>query len=157
MFPTISFGISTFKFAITLLILLIFLLLYGVTWQITILVLPIIMSIQAVLSLGGAILLASFVPFLPDLRPIISNGIMMLFFLSGIFFEVDRFPESIQKWLYLNPMLTLIDSYRAVLIRFEWPNWFRLGIIALFSILLLGLGLWCINRFSYTYPKVSQG
>ncbi len=157
MFPAINFGTSTFRFLFTLVVLLIFLSFYAPPWHITNLVLPLLMLIQAILALSGAIFWASLLPFLPDLSHIISNGMLLLFFLSGIFFEVSQFPQSIQKWLYLNPMLTLIESYRDILIYFQWPHWPRLGIIALFSVLLLVFSLWNINRLSYIYPKVNRG
>ena len=157
MFPAISFGSNTAKLLFTLTILLIFLAFYGFTWQITILALPVLMGIQAILTLGGSIFLASIVPFLPDLKFIISNALMLLFFMSGILIPIDRFPESVKKWLYLNPMLTLIEAYRDILMYFQWPDWYSLGIIALFATLLLTFGLWRINRLSYIYPKVNRG
>ena len=157
MFPAISFGNSTAKFLFTLVVLLIFLLTYGVTWQITILALPLLIGIQAILALGVSIFLASVVPFIPDLKYLISNAIILMFFLSGVFFSIERFPDNIKKWLYLNPMLTLIESYRDILIYFQWPNWSSIGLIALFAILLFIFSLWHINRLSYTYSKVNRG
>ncbi len=157
MFPAISFGSSTFKLIFILLILLIFLAFYGFPLQITILALPVLMIIQAILTLGGGILLASMVPFFPDLRHIISNGLLLMFFASGIFFDINAFEPDVKKWFYLNPMVTLIDSYRDILVRSQWPNWPRLGGITLFAIPLLAFSVWHINRLSYTFSKVNRG
>lgn len=156
MFPAISFGIATFKFFITLAILMPFLLIYGITWQVSIIVLPIVIVIQAALALGGAIFLASVVPFLPDLTHIISNGLLFLFFLSGIFFEVSAFPEKVQKWLYLNPMLSMIEAARNVLMYAKWPSYINLLAVLAFSLVMLIFSLWNINRLNYAYAKVSK-
>ena len=104
------------------------------------------------LAIGSV--LSAVVPFIPDLKLIIYNGIMLLFFLSGIFFYVSAAPPEIQTYLYLNPMVSIIDNYRQVLLDGAWPDWSLIGTVSLISLCCLATGLYLLHRFDRIYVKV---
>jgi len=115
---------------------------------------PLILICQLAIMAGLVSITASLVPFLPDLRLIIDNGILVLFFASGIFFDIADRPEHVQDILYLNPMAVIISAYRSVLLQGVWPDWGALLWVGVLGFLLILLGMRLIQRFDRTYPKV---
>ena len=117
-FPAIVVVISTIKFLVVFILLMVFLVIYGYHPAASWLCLPVLIGLQLFLiaAVGGVI--ASLVPFVPDFRLILDNLIMLLFFMSGVFFDVSKAPVGIQHLLKLNPMAVLIEDYR--IIRNKW-------------------------------------
>lgn len=154
-FPIISVFGSTARFLPVFLIYLVFLLLYGAPYvDLTWLAVPAIMFTEFCLLTALATLVGSITPFLPDLRVAIDNGMMILFFLSGIFFDINATSERVRFYLFLNPMAVLIDEYRNVLLRGIWPNWEKLALVLGFSILLGYLALVVFRRLDRRYGKL---
>ena len=98
-------------------------------------------------------MLAAIIPFIPDLKLIIDNILMMLFFLSGIFFDISTMPEQTQFYLHMNPMAIMIENYRIVLLGGNWPDWSLLGIVTLLSSVVMLISVTIIRRFDRLYPK----
>ena len=98
---------------------------------------------------------AAVVPFLPDLRFVVKTGLMLMMFGSGIFYHYELILPEHRGFFFLNPMANLIRNYREVLLHQNWPDWQALGVIALLSILFLGLMVWVFHRFSSTYVRVT--
>ncbi|NQU35025.1 MAG: phosphate ABC transporter permease, partial [Bacteroidetes bacterium] len=77
-------------------------------------------------------------PFLPDFKFIISTGMMMLMFGSGIFYSYkDVILAKHQELFLMNPLANLIKNYREVLLEYQTPDWHDLAIINACSILLI--------------------
>jgi lipopolysaccharide transport system permease protein len=153
-FPTVSVISNTFKYFITLSLLLIFLNIYGFSVFTPYIALPIIIFIQFVHILSITWLLGGLVPFYPDLRIAIDSFMRLIFFLSGIFFSVKSLNPKLQKILYLNPMTVIIESYRNILMYGQWPDWNILLYVFIVSLLLGLIGSFIIRKYDYHYPKL---
>jgi lipopolysaccharide transport system permease protein len=154
-FPLEVFMQDAFKHFFVLTVLLIFLYLYptpdGATW----LALPMLLVIQATLTLGIAILVAAIVPFIPDLRFVVATLLHLMFFASGIFFDIETMvPEEYRGYVYLNPMAGLIQAYRDILIYDRWPDWLYLFIVFGLSLLILRLAISVLRRLDHVYPRL---
>lgn len=155
-FPFNVFLVNTVKFLVILLIAIVISLLAGFPLSLAYLYIPIIIIIQGLLVLGISLPLSAIVPFVPDLQFIIGNVMMALFFLSGVFFDVDTMPENVQKVFYLNPAAGIIKAYRDVMMQAVAPNWFHLAWATIVSVALVALGLFLLRRFDKVYAKVSN-
>lgn len=153
-FPVIAVLVSTARFIPVFLIFAVFLLLYGIPLQATWLAVPTVMLTQLCLVLSLAMLVGAITPFLPDLKAVIDNGMMLLFFISGVFFDINEVHEPLKSYILINPMAGLIDEYRNIMIRGVWPDTGRLAIILLFSIALGTLALALLKRMDHKYGKV---
>lgn len=149
---TVSYA---FKFAMIFVILLFYLTVVAgkpvtTAWA----ALPVLLLVQLALIVAVSVLTASVVPFAPDLKLLLDNLMIMLFFVSGIFFDIANMSEAIQDMLRVNPMAVLIESYRAVLLHGVWPQWDRLAAIVAVSLVLLGVGVALFHKFDRAYPKL---
>lgn len=155
-FPMVTLLTDLTKFAFVFILLLVFLWISGYWPSPTYLALPLLLLVQWVLISALALLLAGLVPYLPDLRFLVDNLLQIQFFLSGVFFSSGDIPAQFQPWFYLNPMASLLDAYRAVLLHQTWPHWGRLGLVALFSILLLAMAVSWIQAHDRDYPRTQS-
>jgi lipopolysaccharide transport system permease protein len=153
-FPVIVVLINTAKFLLVLLLLLLFLLISGKPVSITWLALLPLIGVQFVLIVGITSVCATVIPFVPDLKLVVDNGLTMLFFLSGVFFDISAVPEHFQVWLRLNPMAVLIENYRSVLLLEQMPDWGQLFWVLLFSCMLVATALRVFTRYDRIYPKL---
>lgn len=153
-FPLTQIAVNTFKFLIILALLLGFLQFTAarVNWVWTLL--PVLVLTQMTLIVAVTTLIAAIMPFIPDLRFILDNVLMMFLFLSGIFYNIDRLPENVRGYLLLNPMAALIAMYRRVLIEGLPPDWKQIFAIVSLSVALMVPAVWLFRRFDRVYPKI---
>ena len=152
--PTIVVLVNTLKFLMILPILVVFLVINGfeiaLSW---ISLLPIIIC-QFVLVWSLTSFSAAILPFVPDLRYVIDNGLLLLMFVSGVFFSIGNVSEPVRSLLLLNPVAVLLEAYRAVLLESIWPSWSALGEILLFSFFVGVVALLFLIFLDRRYPKV---
>jgi len=146
-----------FKLLFSLSLLLLFLFFYPTPVSVTWFALPVLMIVQFLLVTGGAIFCAAVVPFVPDLRFIIATVLQLMFYGSGVFFDIESvvLPKH-QFIIYMNPMAGLLKAYRQILLYDAWPDWLYLAKVLLFALLLLAFSLWLIFRYDHIYPRVCQ-
>lgn len=97
---------------------------------------------------------AAIVPIVPDLKLVIENGLILMFFMSGIFFDIDKTSGALKEALFLNPMAFIINQYRQVLLNGQWAHVGGLLIIAAASTALIVLSTVLMRRLDRTYPKI---
>lgn len=145
---------STFRFFCVFCVLCLFLFFYGVDFYMTWFWVLLIFIVQFFLIYSLSLLLSAILPFVPDLRVVIDNGMVLFFFMSGIFFDIRSVHEPIKTYLMINPMAALIEAYRDSLLRGLEPDFFRLASIMAFSFSTLLLGLFLLHRWDKKYGKV---
>ncbi len=82
---------------------------------VTILLLPIAMTIHAAIMLGIGYLLAAVTPFFRDIKDIIGAVTLVGVYLVPAFYLPQWVPPALQPWLYLNPFSYVIWMYQDVL------------------------------------------
>jgi len=113
------------NFCLALVALFVVVLLFRVQITVWIVLLPLVIAVQAVFTLGVAFFLATINVFYRDTEVIMDVIIMALFFMTPVFYPIERLPQSfmiagmdvpVQRLMYiLNPMASLIASYRSIL------------------------------------------
>lgn len=146
---------STFKFSIIFVLLLIFLLVTGHEVTTSWLLLPVVLLFQFIVMFGIGAILASVIPIIPDIRQVVDNVMLLLFFLSGIFFDLNEIADETKKdLLLLNPMATMIDSYRRLIQRDEMLDFNMLAIWGIVGIVSTITAILIIRRFDRIYPRI---
>lgn len=129
------------NFLISCIIIFIFLIFSGIGFSFNILFLPLIILIQFILTLGVVLITSSIDVYVRDLEYIINFFISMLFYATPVLYSMSMFPPKIQNILKLNPMATIIESYRDILFYQQLPNFLGLGLVFVFSIIVLIIGI----------------
>ena len=128
------------NFLISCIIILLFVLFGGIGFSIQLLWLPLIAIIQSALSLGLLFILSAINVYVRDIEYLVGFLLNLLFYATPILYTADMFPESIRWVLYLNPMTTIIESYRNVFYYQQSPALIPLMIVFMVSFIILIIG-----------------
>ena len=128
------------NFLISLPIIFIFLFFSGIGFSWYILLLPLVVITEYILLLGIILITSAIDVYIRDAEYLINFFVTMLFYATPILYSTDLFGS--KAWiLKLNPMTTIINSYRDILYNKNIPNLIMLLIILIGSLLLLLIGI----------------
>ncbi len=153
--PSIVVLTASFKFMIVFVMLVAFVFILGFPAGFHHAALLLVLLTELLFILGLSFFFASVVPFFPDIRILLANIFRLLFFLSGIFYGIDSVPEIYRSWFYLNPMVRIIESYRAVMLNHQWPDFSALAWIAILSTVLILAGARIMHKYERVYPRIA--
>ncbi|GGK29003.1 transport permease protein [Caldalkalibacillus thermarum] len=149
-----SLLVNTLKFVIGSVVLFLFIWIYGVNLSTHAVYYVAIAFVQFVLLLGGMIILAHLGVYVRDVRNAMQYVARMLFFLSPVLYTMKDVPQAVAPYLYLNPMTSLIVSYRNILLEQEVPLWDHLLVILFAAVVLLYVSLKLLFKYEKEYAKV---
>lgn len=152
-FPSTVLLVNLIKHSIVFLLLLVLLFIVsgpGLNWF----YLPVVIFAQLSLISAISYSVAAIVPFIPDLKFIITPGIQMLMFCSGVFYSVYVLPEQLQAMFLLNPIANLIEQYRMILLDQVPPDMYSLSVITLGSLGWTLFVLLMMKKKEQIYPRV---
>src|SRR5690606_10368266 len=113
-FPLVSILQATLKQIPVFLILIGFLWLQGYSPGHSWLALPLVIIVQAVLTVAFACSVAAIIPFMRDLNYLVPTGMTFMMFLSGIFYDYATIPANWQGLFLMNPIAFLLKCYREI-------------------------------------------
>jgi lipopolysaccharide transport system permease protein len=96
---------------------------YGIPLKLTAIVLPVLLLIQVLLTLGIVLFTAALDVFYRDIQFVVPLGIQLWMYATPIIYPLSVVPERFRPLYLLNPMAVLIESYRAVMLHGTWPDW----------------------------------
>lgn len=140
MMPVVFVAMGQVHFVLSLSILATLLAYHHVPIGWPVLALPVLLAIQALLTLALAFPLAALSVSFYDAKHLLSVALRFLFFLTPILYATDRFQGMLHLFFWLNPLTHLIRAYRAVFMDGAWPDWLALAGVAVSSLLALVLG-----------------
>ena len=153
-FPTVIIVTDSFKTLLNTIILFIILFLTGFLPNTAYYALPFVIFTQFLMILAVGYSLAAIVPFFLDLRILISLGLRMMWFLSGVFFDPRQLPEAKQRLFFMNPMARIINEYRNILMYKQFPEFIPLIWISIISFVAIIMASIWFNKKNTTYAKL---
>lgn len=118
-------------FVLSLPVLLAAMVVTGVQLRPTLLGLPFVMAVQFLLSLGPGYLLAALQVRFRDVGHLVAAVLLPLFYATPVFYSTASVGPHYRIVYRLNPMATVIDSYRSLVLDGRWGPWGALGVVAL--------------------------
>ena len=108
-----------------------------------------LMFVQMLLISGVGLLAALVVCWHKDFQHLIQLGMMFLLFVSGVFWDVNAVADAdVRRWLLLlNPLATLIDAYRQILLLGSPPKTDLMFVLLCQSLLLLSIAVGAYQIF----------
>ena len=141
------------NFFISTIIILAFVLAYGMGFTWYIVFYPLILIVQYVLLIGISLLVSSLTVYFRDLQHFIGILLQLLFYATPIVYGMDIIPVSFQWILKLNPMSYIIDGYRSIFYYQRMPDLVDLGIVFAISIVLCIVGYFIFNKLQKRFAE----
>ena len=148
--------VNGFKMIISFLVVAGMIFVYQVKITVNMLYFFPIILVLALFSFGCSLHLAHYGVFVEDLSNVISICLRLLFYLTGIFYNVSaRIPSPYGNILTIcNPMAFLLHSMRGSLLYGQAPKYIVLFFWAFISIILSWTGIQRIYKYENSYVKV---
>ena len=120
--------------------------------HIEVLLVPLAILMQAVLTLGVGLIVAPLVVFFRDLERAVKLGLRFMFYASPVVYGLVDVPKDFRSFAALNPMSGILSLYRSAFFPREL-NWFDVIVSAVLSVVILGIGLLVFRRTIKTVLK----
>lgn len=151
--PISSFGVGILDFIISFILLLIMMFYYDVKLTGSLLILPLLLISTLLAAIGISIWLSALTVTYRDVKYISPFLIQIWMYATPIIYPVSVVPQEWKWILLLNPLSSLIDSFRSAL--FEKPfDWLALVISLLISITVFVLSLFYFKKVEYRFADI---
>ena len=115
-----------------------------VHWTIILCFIPMLYAF--LFSLGLGLILATMEVFLRDTAHIYSVFITLWMYLTPVIYPADILPQAVRAVVELNPLYYYVEYFRSLVMYGIVPGWNENAICIVFSLLLLGLGLFAFKK-----------
>jgi ABC-2 type transport system permease protein len=118
---------------------------------------PVVMLAHTCLALGCALLFSALNTLMHDIEFLLGHLFMLGFYLSPILYESRLVREHAPRayGLYMaNPMATIIETYRAVVLGESLPDAWALVLCAVVCLAVLGIGYGVFRRVAWRLPEL---
>jgi ABC-type polysaccharide/polyol phosphate export permease len=139
-FPLTRVLIALITFVLSLAALFLLLWPLGARLNPAMVLLPVVIVLLAMFSLGLGLIVATANTFFRDCGHLVAVVLQAWYFATPILFPIETFPEPIQWRLRLNPAYYFIELFHEVLYAGHWP---RIGLVAAAALIAtasLGIG-----------------
>jgi lipopolysaccharide transport system permease protein len=131
---------------------------YGIAPTPWLLLVPVLLSIQIVLILGLSLITSALNVSFRDLAPVVTLGLQVWLYLTPVAYPLglarSAIPESVWPLYVLNPMVGLIDAFRAVIAHGRAPDWELLGISTAISGIILVVAYLYFKRAERVFADI---
>ena len=142
---------SLINFGLTFIVFLIFCIIDGVTFTpwFFCLIIPIVCLI--VFNLGIGLILSALYVFFRDVQYLWSVFVMLLMYMSAIFYTVDILPELMQKLLLLNPIYVYISFFRSLVLGASMPEYYIILLAVGYAVLAFAIGAFIYKKYNHKF------
>jgi len=151
--PISAFGARLLDFAVSLLIMFIMMLYYGIYPNASILVFPFLLVATIATALGVGTLLSALSVAYRDINYITPFMIQLWMYATPVIYPASIVPEKWRWVLSLNPMAGLIDGYRSALLGKPFA-WTSIGVSLAVSAFLLLIGLLYFKKVERSFADI---
>ena len=135
-FPLVYIISNMIHYVLSIPILLIFMLIFGLkpTWTISFVF--IILMVQFLLTFTLGLFFAACSVRFRDLLYIVPNFLMIWFFITPLFYPITQVPDNFRLIVTLNPMAHIIKAYQDIFYYKQIPSFYHLGLVTCVSCIL---------------------
>lgn len=152
--PGAAVGAGLVDFAIAFVVLGGLMIYYGVALTSSLLALPLLLALTALLALGVGMWMSALNVKYRDIRYALPFLIQLWMFASPIIYPASLMPQKWRWVLRLNPLTGIIEGYRASLLghtAFDWP---ALGLSTLITVAILVYSAFTFRRMERTFADI---
>lgn len=138
---------SFINFVLTFAIYIVFCICDGIQFGPRVLMLFFPIVTMSLFNIGVGITLSSLFVFFKDVEYLYSIFLLLLHYVSALFYPVTIVPEQYQDLFYLNPIYAYIKYFRLVMIDGIVPSWIIHALCLGFALIMLGIGTLVYRKF----------
>lgn len=153
--PLAIIGARMVDFLIAMVILALLLLAYGILPNAGILVLPLLVIILTLSASGLGLWLTALAIQYRDINYGMSFGVQLLMYAAPVVYPASLIPERFQLLYALNPMVGVIEGFRAALLGTRAMPWSFIAIGAVVSVVLFATGMLYFRRKEHIFADVA--
>jgi lipopolysaccharide transport system permease protein len=116
--------------------------------------LPVALAVELLLILGLGLGCAALNIFFRDVRSLLTLGLQLWFYASPILYPVTLVPEHLRPFYYLNPMVGVLEVFRAVLLQGKAPDLTLLLPATVVATLIFVAGYWLFKRLEFRFADI---
>lgn len=115
---------------------------------------PLLLAVQLALILGVALITSSLSVMYRDIRFLVPLGLQLWFYATPVIYPLSLVPDRFRLLYMLNPMAGLIDSYRAVLLHGQPPDFTYLAMATSVALIVLAAGYALFKKLEPSFADV---
>lgn len=119
-----------------------------------VLLLPVILLLQVVLTTGLAWIIAGTTVFVRDLGQILGVMLTLGIFLTPIFYPPSVVPQGMRIFLAVNPMYAMVEAYRSLILKGQFPAWGSVALLASIGMVVFLVGYRVFTRMQPAFADV---
>ena len=131
---------SVINFLIILVIYILFAAMDGITFRWSFFMLAYPVALLPVFCIGVGMVVSALQVFFRDTSYLYSIFLILLRYMSAVFYHVESYPMDVQRLFLLNPVFAFIKYFRVVVINGQIPSFQYHLLLLLYSILAVAIG-----------------
>ena len=112
---------------------------------------PLLVLMMAGLGLGFGIIVSSMTTRYRDLTQLVAFGVQLLMYATPVIYPISAVPERFQPFIRLNPLTSIIETFRYGFLGAGTVGWGGLLYSFCFMVAVLSIGLLLFNRIEQTF------
>jgi lipopolysaccharide transport system permease protein len=112
---------------------------------------PILILMMALLGLGLGIIISALTTKYRDLRFLVNFGIQLFMYATPVIYPLSVIPEKYRVWILVNPMTSIVETFRYAYLGKGAFEWNYLGISAIFTLCILFVGIMLFSKIEKTF------
>lgn len=142
-------------FSITLLVMGVLLAMFNYTPSYQLVYLPLLLLYLLMTALGPSLILAAWSVQYRDIKYAMTFIVQLLMYAAPVVYPLSYIPEKYQTWYALNPLVGVVEGFRAAILGTSAMPWTIMGIGFSMSFALLLVGLFTFSRLERTFADVA--
>jgi len=139
-FPLSSFLTNLYMIGIEFVIFFLFIAILGVEISSTIFLLPAIVFLLIIFTVGMALILSIVRLYLKDVQSIWGIFVVSLIFITPVFWKIEDLPQNVSQVFLLNPLAVIMEMGHQVILNHTIPSWedVTYSVVTSFATLVVG-------------------
>lgn len=122
-----------------------------VNLNLALLLFPVLLLMMAGMGLGLGIIISSLTTKYRDLQYLVTFGVQLLMYATPVIFPLSFFGGKLRTLVLLNPMTSIVETFKYAFLGSGTFSWFYLCYSALFTIVVLIIGILLFNRVERSF------
>lgn len=142
-------------FSITLLVMGVLLVVFNFTPSYQLVYLPLLLLYLLMTALGPSLILAAWSVQYRDIKYAMTFIVQLLMYAAPVVYPLSLIPQQYQGWYALNPLVGVVEGFRAAILGTSSMPWLIIGIGFSMSLVILMVGLYTFSRLERTFADVA--